>query len=64
VVSLHTAALDFGAVVGTPLCGLLAQLAGWRPMFVTMGVACLGGVILMAIDPARTRRMADATASR
>ena len=30
VVSLHTAALDFGAVVGTPLCGLLAQLAGWR----------------------------------
>ena len=31
-------------------------------MFVTMGVACLG-VILMA-DPARTRRMAGATASR
>src|SRR5262245_1248464 len=25
VVSLHTAALDLGAVVGTPLCGLLAE---------------------------------------
>jgi MFS family permease len=56
VVSLHTAALDLGAVVGTPLCGFLAEFAGWRPMFALTGLACLSGVALMAMDPARTRR--------
>jgi MFS family permease len=56
VVSLHTAALDLGAVVGTPLCGFLAEWAGWRVMFGTMGAACLAGVLLMALDPAKRRR--------
>ena len=56
VVSLHTAALDFGAVVGTPLCGFLAEFAGWRPMFAFIGLACLSGVALMAVDPARRQR--------
>src|SRR5262249_714529 len=55
-VSLHTAALDLGAVIGTPLCGLLAQWAGWRVMFTSMGAACLLGVGIMAADPARSRR--------
>jgi MFS family permease len=58
VVSLHTAALDLGAVVGTPLCGFLAEFAGWRPMFAFTGFACLSGVALMAVDPARTQRAA------
>jgi MFS family permease len=58
IVSLHTAALDLGAVVGTPLCGFLAEFAGWRPMFALTGFACLSGVALMAADPARTRRAA------
>ena len=61
VVSLHTAALDLGAVVGTPLCGFLAEFAGWRPMFALTGLACLSGVALMAIDPARATA---ATSSR
>jgi len=58
VVSLHTAALDLGAVVGTPLCGFLAEWAGWRTMFGTMAVSCLVGVLLMALDPAKRRRPA------
>ena len=58
VVSLHTAALDLGAVVGTPLCGFLAEWAGWRTMFGTMAAACLVGVLLMALDPAKRRRAA------
>jgi MFS family permease len=57
VVSLHTAALDLGAVVGTPLCGLLAEWVGFRAMFQVMGAACLAGLVLMAADPARTRRL-------
>lgn len=56
VVSLHTGALDLGAVVGTPLCGLLAEWAGYRVMFQVMGAACLLGLVLMAVDPARARR--------
>ena len=55
VVSLHTAALDLGAVVGTPLCGLLAHVAGYRVMFQVMGASCLLGLVLMALDPARRR---------
>lgn len=55
VVSLHTAALDFGAVVGTPLCGLVAELLGWRVMFLLMGVASLAGLVSMATDPRRRR---------
>lgn len=58
VVSLHTGALDLGAVVGTPLCGMLAEWAGWQAMFATMGAACLAGVLLMAADPAKRRRAA------
>ncbi len=58
VVSLHTAALDLGAVVGTPLCGLLAEWVGFRAMFEVMGVACLAGLVLMAADPARSGRLA------
>src|SRR5262249_29658242 len=63
VVSLHTAALDLGAMLGTPLCGLLAEWAGWRTMFTVMGVACLLGLVLMATDPARSRLTAR-TSSR
>lgn len=50
VVSLYTAALDGGAVIGTPLCGMLAELAGYRPMFATMAAASLGGLVLMLHD--------------
>jgi MFS family permease len=60
VVSLHTAALDLGAVVGTPLCGFLAEFAGWRPMFAVTGLACLSGVVLMAVDPGRVRQRSAA----
>jgi MFS family permease len=56
VVSLHTAALDLGAVVGTPLCGLLAERAGFPVMFKVVAIACLAGLVLMAVDPARSRR--------
>jgi MFS family permease len=54
-VSLHTGALDLGAVLGTPLCGLLAEWAGFRLMFEVMGAACLVGLVLMAVDRARRR---------
>lgn len=56
VVSLHTAALDLGAVLGTPLCGLLAERAGFPAMFKVMAVACLAGLVPMAVDPAWSGR--------
>jgi len=50
VVSLYTAALDGGAVLGTPLCGAIAYLAGYRAMFATMAAASLAGLLLMTHD--------------
>jgi MFS family permease len=58
VVSLYTAALDAGAVVGTPLCGALAQRFGWHAMWGTMAVASLAGLVLLLADRRRTRRVA------
>ena len=52
-VSLYTAALDGGAVLGTPLCGAIAQAAGYRTMFAAMAAACLAGVLLMIGDARR-----------
>lgn len=56
VVSLLTAALDLGAVVGTPLCGLVADTLGWRPMFAGTAVVCLAAMALVATDPLRPGR--------
>jgi len=53
VVSLHTAALDLGAVLGTPLCGLAAEMLGWRPMFAATSLSCLIAMVLVATDPLR-----------
>jgi len=53
VVSLQTAALDLGAVLGTPLCGALADAAGYPAMYVVMGICCWAGLILMVTDPHR-----------
>jgi len=55
-ISLQTAVLDLGGVVGTPLCGAIAEIAGYRLMFVTMAVATACGVGVMATDPAGPRR--------
>jgi len=56
VVSLYTAALDGGAVLGTPLCGAIARGAGYRSMFLTMAAASLGGLALMVRDRRRVAR--------
>ncbi|HJQ84243.1 MAG TPA: MFS transporter [Candidatus Binatia bacterium] len=53
VVSLYTAALDAGAVVGTPLCGAIAHVAGYRTMFLVMAGASLAGLALMVADRRR-----------
>jgi len=53
VVSLYTAALDAGAVIGTPLCGAIAHTAGYRVMFTTMAVASLAGLVLIRLDGLR-----------
>jgi len=50
VVSLYTAALDGGAVLGTPLCGAIAHMAGYRAMFAVMAAASLAGLLLMTRD--------------
>ena len=55
VVSLQTAALDLGAVVGTPICGAIADAAGYPTMYVLMGICCWAGLILMVTDPVRER---------
>ena len=56
VVSLYTAALDAGAVVGTPLCGAIARAAGYRAMFTTMAIASVAGLALVRADGLRQRR--------
>jgi MFS family permease len=53
VVGLHTAALDLGAVIGTPLCGALAEWIGYPWMYGTMAVCCCAGLVLMTRDPRR-----------
>ena len=47
VVSLVTATLDLGAVVGTPLCGAIADWIGYPTMFATMAAASVLGAVLM-----------------
>jgi predicted MFS family arabinose efflux permease len=53
VVSLYTAALDGGAVLGTPLCGAIAQTAGYRTMFATMALTSLAGLATIWMDGRR-----------
>lgn len=50
VVSIYTAALDGGAVLGTPLCGAVARAFGYPAMFTLMALFSLGGLTLMATD--------------
>jgi dipeptide/tripeptide permease len=50
---LHTAAIDLGAVAGTPLCGAIAQWVGYPAMFAVSGLACLVGSWAIAVDPVR-----------
>ena len=54
--SLYTAALGAGAVLGTPLCGALARAAGYRLMFTTMAVASVAGLVLVRLDGRRQRQ--------
>jgi MFS family permease len=61
VVSLYTAALDGGAVLGTPLCGAIARAAGYRAMFGAVALATLGGVVLMERDRRRLLRVTAAS---
>ena len=56
VFAVGLAALDLGAVLGTPMCGALADAAGYPTMYVIMGICCWVGLVLMATDPARERR--------
>ncbi len=53
VVSVMTAALDFGGVVGTPLCGALAEGVGYPTMFLAMAGAAVAGLAIMAADSRR-----------
>jgi len=53
VVSLHTAAVDLGAVAGTPLCGALAEWFGYPVMFAASALAALAGSWAIGADPVR-----------
>jgi predicted MFS family arabinose efflux permease len=55
VVSLYTGAIDLGAVLGTPIGGAVAHLAGYPAMFLLTALACVGALALMASDPHRHR---------
>jgi MFS family permease len=55
VVSLHTAAIDLGAVVGTPLCGALAYWMGYPAMFAVSAAFCIMGAWVIGADPVRGR---------
>ena len=58
-VSLLTAASDLGAVLGTPVCGALAEGVGYRGMFALLGATTLGGLGVMAVDRAIAPRPAE-----
>ena len=60
IMSLYTAALDGGAVLGTPLCGAIAQAAGYRTMFASAALASVLGLALVRVDAVRERRRAAA----
>jgi len=62
VVSLYTAALDGGGVIGTPLCGAIAHVAGYRVMFASMAVTSLAGLGLVRLDGRRERAAAERVA--
>src|SRR6266403_1216122 len=53
IVSLYTAALDGGGVIGTPLCGAIAHVAGYRVMFASMALTSLAGLALVRLDASR-----------
>lgn len=59
-VSLVTAVLDLGAVVGTPLCGAVAETWGYPAMFTGVAAIAFGGLALVAYD----RRVARVTGAR
>jgi MFS family permease len=54
-VSLYTGALDLGAVVGTPLCGVLAETMGYPAMFAVVALGAIAGLVLLARDPGVAR---------
>jgi len=56
VVSLYTAALDTGAVLGLPLCGGIAHVAGYRAMFASLALLAVVGLALVRLD-ARAERV-------
>ncbi len=53
IISLYTAALDAGAVIGTPLSGAVARLAGYRVMFALMSAFSVVGLLLLVQDRRR-----------
>ena len=53
VISVHTAALDLGGVLGTPICGAVAHAFGYRTMFTGVAAGALCGLGIMLWDRAR-----------
>jgi predicted MFS family arabinose efflux permease len=49
-VGLYTGAIDLGEVVGTPLCGALAEAAGYPAMFGIVALGAVAGLVLLARD--------------
>lgn len=64
VVSLHTAAVDLGAVAGTPLCGVLAYSLGYPVMFAVSAAVCIMGAWVIGADPVRGRVAVPAGGAR
>jgi MFS family permease len=50
VIGLHTAAIDAGAILGMPLCGVIADALGYPAMYGATALACLAGLVLMVRD--------------
>jgi len=53
VIAVHTASLDLGGVLGTPICGAIASSLGYRAMFTTVAAGALCGLAIMLWDRAR-----------
>jgi MFS family permease len=51
--SLMTAALDLGGLAGIPVCGALAEAAGYPRAFAVVAVVEVAACVLLATDPRR-----------
>jgi SET family sugar efflux transporter-like MFS transporter len=50
-IGVYSGALQLGGMMGMLAGGVMADRAGWSPVFAAGGLACLGGALVLALSP-------------